>query len=139
MRHTRLWVVATIIASIILLGFALSVPHTRDIVDIHSVPTATTSTPVVALRDSFRKGVHTITGSIEAPNPCASLSVDAVPAPGDTASSTGGILVELSMTPSEGICLEQPFVITFSTTIAAPASLPLSATVNGSAASTTAL
>ena len=133
MSHTRLLVVATIIAGIILAGFALSVPHTRDVVET-SLPLAPESQPSVALRDSFKKGLHTITGAIEAPNPCTTLSADAVPV---GASSTEGILVEISLPTDAGICLKRPVTMRFSTTIAAPASLPIIATVNGVAATTT--
>ncbi len=140
MRYTRLWVVTAIIASIILISFVFSVPHTREVDTIHSSSIATTTVPTVALHDVYRRGTHTITGSVMAPNPCVNLSVDAVPIPGSTASSTQvGILVEVSLPADVGICLQEPLLMNFSTTVTAPASLPISATVNGVVATTTAL
>ncbi len=137
MNHTRLWVAATIIGGIILISFALSVPHTRDIIlapAAKEIPAPATS---VALHDVFRKGVHTITGSVNAPNPCTTVSANAVPI-GD-ASSTTGILVEITLPEDSGVCLQVSSPVTFSATITAPAGLPLSATVNGVTATTTSL
>jgi hypothetical protein len=136
MSHTRLLVVATIIAGIILAGFVLSVPHTRDSILDRTSSTATTSIPVVAIRDVFKKGVHTITGSLSAPNACTTVSAEATLV-GD-ASSTQNILVAISMPKDVGICLQKETVMKFSTTIAAPAKLPIVTSVNGVLATTTA-
>ena len=136
MNHTRLWVVASILAFIIFAGFLLSAPHTRDIVEV-SAPHATTSVPTVALHDSFKKGVHTITGAVSAPDACTAVTAQATPV--GTASSTDSILVVVSMPLDSGICLKRSTSIHFSTTIAAPAGLPITATVNSAAATTTAL
>ncbi|MHB0865822.1 MAG: hypothetical protein ACYC1Y_02890 [Minisyncoccota bacterium] len=135
MRHMRLRVASTIIALIILVGFAISAPHTRDIVETFPSQTPATSTPSVTLHDVFRKGVHTITGSIEAPTPCTSLIATA--AGTGSASSTTGILVTISMPPDTGVCLQQPTTLTFSTTVTAPAGVPITASVNGFTATTT--
>lgn len=131
MNHKRLWVAATIIAVVVLAGFVLSVPHTRDIKKVLPVQDEETRTPPVTLHDSFKKGVHTITGSIETPNACANIAAQA--------NLVGeGIVVAVSMPADTGVCLQLPTRTTFSTTIAAPAGLPLSATVNGAPATTTA-
>lgn len=135
MNQKRLWVSATIIALIVLVGFVLSVPHTRDIPGTSASGTAVSSVPLVTLRDVFKKGMHTITGSLLAPNACTIVTAHAS-LQGD-ASSTESILVALSMPSDVGVCLELPTRVNFSTTIAAPARVPLFATVNGSAASTT--
>ena len=135
MSHSRLVIAAAIIAGLIVLDFVLSVPHTRDALVPHIVSETPATTPAVALADSFKKGTHTITGSIEAPTPCTSLSADAVPV--GTASSTTGILVEIVMPEDTGICLKEPLLMHFSATIVAPPSLPISVTVNGITATTT--
>ena len=135
MRHSRLWVAAAIIAFVVLAGFILSVPHTRDINTAPSQDVAA-SVPVVALHDSFKKGLHTITGSIQAPDACATVAAQASPS-GD-ASSTTGILLELSLPEDSGVCLQVPTRVTFTATVSAPANLPITATVNGVAATTTA-
>lgn len=134
MSHTRLWVAAAIIAFIIIAGFAFSVPHTRDAARV-SVSEGVPTVPLVTLHDVFKKGLHTITGSLLAPNACTTLTARAS-LRGD-ASSTESILIALSMPSDVGVCLELPTRVNFSTTIAAPARVPLSATVNGFAASTT--
>ncbi|MHB1163446.1 MAG: hypothetical protein ACYCZZ_02925 [Minisyncoccota bacterium] len=137
MRHMRLRVASTIIALIILVGFAISAPHTRDIVETFPPQTAATSTPAVALHDAFRKGLHTITGSIEAPTPCTSLVATAT-AIGD-ASSTTGVLLSISMPVDTGVCLQQATTLNFSSTVTAPAGVPITVKVNDFVATTTAL
>ena len=136
MRHTRLWIIATIIAGIILVSFALSVPHTRDVTEAPAVQRAA-SVPSVSLHDTFKKGLHTITGSIKAPNPCTSLSTDVTF--NDAASTTAYILVKISMPEDSGVCLQQSADLTFSATVTAPAGTPITVLVNGSLATTTPL
>lgn len=138
-NSSRLFLPAGIIVSIIIAGFILSIPHTHDVLQTLPAGNTASTIPVVALRDSFKKGTHTIIGKIEAPNACTSISVDVVPLPGATASTTQAILVALSMPPDAGICLQEPAKISFSGSIEAPAGLPISVTVNGIQASTTPL
>lgn len=134
MTHTRLLVVALILAGIILVGFVVSVPHARD----GSLPTAAVvppSVPSVALSDSFKKGVHTITGSLSVPNSCVAIQAQATLV--GTASSTQTILVAISIPEDSGVCLQQKSIGKFSTTVTAPARLPFVVTVNGTTATTT--
>ena len=134
MNHTRLLVTATIIAAIIFIGFMLSVPHTHDAKQI-SLPPPPTPAPSVAIRDVFKKGVHTLTGSIEAPNACTSLATKATLA--GSASSTQYILVAITMPEDSGVCLERSVKMPFSLTISAPANLPVQVSVNNTMATTT--
>ena len=134
MSRKHLWISATIIACVIFISFALSVPHTRD-VSVGQSLAETASIPLVTLRDSFRKGVHTISGSFEAPNACMTVSAEATLV--GNASSPGNILVAISMQSDPGICLQLPTRASFETTITAPADLQLRATVNGIVATTT--
>ena len=136
MNHKRFWVAVTIIAVIVIVGFALSVPHTRDAAKIAAQQKAV-QVPVVSLHDSFKKGTHTIAGSIDAPDACTITTASAVVS-GD-ASSTQKILVNISMPADVGVCLQVSTAMTFSVTVSAPAHLPISATVNGLEASTTLL
>lgn len=136
MSHKRLWVAAAIIAVVIFVGFILSVPHTRDIGNSSSSQNVATSAPSVSLHDSFKKGTHTITGLIEARNACASVSAQASLV-GD-ATNASGILVMISLEKDSGVCLQVPTPIHFTTTVSAPAHLPITATVNGEVATTTA-
>ena len=130
MSHMRLWVSAAIIASVILAAFALSVPHTRDVGEKSPLPAAIASAPVVTLRDSFKKGMHTISGSIETPNACTAVKASATIA--GNASSTKSILVAILMQTDSGVCLQGPTHANFQTTIAAPAYMPITLIVNGS-------
>lgn len=132
MSHSRLWVLATIIALAIILGFFVSVPHTQDVAKAPAEIEIQTS-PAVSITDSFKKGVHTITGSLIVPNACTAVTARAAQV--DSASSTSDILVELSFPEDAGICLQLQTRATFSVKVDAPARLPISVTVNGVAAS----
>ncbi len=134
MSHTRLWVAAAIIAIAIIGGFMLSVPHTRDVIQAPPPPAAVV-VPLVTLHDAFAKGTHTITGSLEAPDACTIVTATST-LEGD-ASTTESVAVAVSMPSDTGVCLQMPTQMNFSTTITAPAHVPITATVNGSVASTT--
>jgi len=68
MSHKRLWIAAAIIAIALIAGFALSVPHTSDITQ-EPAKIESEVIPSVTIRDVFKKGTHTITGTIEVPKP----------------------------------------------------------------------
>ncbi|MHB8710463.1 MAG: hypothetical protein ACYC6X_02870 [Minisyncoccota bacterium] len=133
MSQKRLWVAAIIIALVIVIGFVFSVPHVRDIAQ--SPPQVTMTIPTVTLHDTFKKGIHTIVGSVETTDACTGVTATST-LEGD-ASSTESILLSLSIPEDTGVCLELPTRTNFSTTITAPALLPITATINGSVASTT--
>jgi hypothetical protein len=137
MNRTRFWVAAGIIACIIVIGFALSVPHTHDVAQTAASQNKTAIVPPVTLHDSFTKGVHTITGSLAATDACAIVTANAEVS--GSASSTERILVSISMPADVGVCLQLPTSMNFSATISAPAHLPISATVNGSGTTATIL
>lgn len=134
MSQRRLWIATAIIALVIIAGFLFSVPRTREVAQ---APLAqnTTIVPSVTLRDTFSKGTHTITGSVEVPNACTVVTASAILE--GSASSTESILVALSMPTDTGVCLEMPTRVNFGATVVAPALVPITATVNGSVASTT--
>lgn len=136
MKYSRLWVAAAIIAFVVIVGFVLSVPHTtRDAEKISSLQNAATVVPGVSLHDSYKKGLHTITGSVKAPNACTTVAAQATLS-GDAADPSG-ILVQITLPTDTGVCLQVPTNASFSTTISAPTGLPITATVNGEAATTT--
>jgi hypothetical protein len=133
-HRTRLWVSAAIIAAIVLIAFALSVPHTQDLkVEMKAIEAP--STPVVTLHDAFKKGAHTISGSIEVPNACTAITTSSALV--GEASSTERILVSIGFEVDLGTCLQVPTEMLFKEIITAPAGLPVEATVNGVLASTT--
>ena len=137
MSHMRLWASAAIIALVILVSFAFSVPRVRDVV-VEKAPVIEQIivVPAVSLSDSFKKGMHTISGSLEVPNACTPVSAEATII--GNASSTDGILVAISTQTDSGVCLQMPTKANFQTTISAPANLPIKITVNGFEATTTA-
>src|SRR3989344_1077860 len=129
MNRMRLWVSSAIIVAVILITFALSVPHTRDVKVAVNMQQETENVPSVTLRDLFKKGIHTISGSVEAPNACASVSASATLV-GDVSNSQS-ISVAISIQFDSGVCLQVPTRTSFQTTVSAPVGLPISATVNG--------
>lgn len=131
----RLGTAAGIIAFIILLGFVLSVPHTREIAEVPQ-PEIEDEVPAVTVRDTFKKGVHTITGSVEARNACATASAEASVT--GAATTTESILVAITLSTDTDFCLQLPTRVPFEATVAAPARLPILVTVNGASASTSA-
>src|SRR3989344_4200202 len=137
MSHTRLWAAAAIIASIVIVGFIISVPSVGDGASVAKQAATATTVPTVTLRDTFKKGVHTITGSVDAPNVCSRASSNAT-LTGD-ASSTERIHVAITLSVDEGICLQVPTSLDFSTTVTGQAGLPITAAVNGMDATTTVL
>lgn len=135
MSHTRLWTSAGIIAVVIVVSFMLSVPHTRDVVHAPSPEATTTNVPIVTLHDVFKKGMHTITGSLITPNACTPVTAVATVV---GSVSTQSILVALTMPEDTGVCLQEPTRTKFSATISAGAGALIQATVNGHVATTTA-
>lgn len=134
MSHRRLWVAAAIIAAFVVVSFLFSVPRAGDVpLESTLLTKEVASVPSVALHDAFRKGTHTITGTVEAPDACSSISAEALLVGGAT------IQVVITLVPDEGVCLELPTRMNFSAMIDAPEGLPLSATVNGAPAETTPL
>lgn len=133
-RIARLFVAALIILAAVVIGFAISVPHTKELqIDTKNVEAPTV--PEVTLHDVFKKGTHTITGSLQAPDACTTASAESSLL-GD-ASSTQSILVEVSMPTDSGVCLMRPTDVEFSTSIEAPEAAIINVMVNGVIASTT--
>lgn len=135
MSHTRLWASAAIIAGVILVSFAFFVTRTGDVEVESSRLSEEAPVPQVVLRDSFKKGVRTISGSIEAPDACTTVSASSIIV--DDAPGTQSVHVAVSTQSDPGVCLQVPTRASFETIISAPADLPITVTVNGSPATTT--
>ena len=133
-KTTRLFVTALIILGVVIVGFAISVPHTKELA-MEKKDTETHLPPSVALQDTYKKGVHTYTGTIIAPNACVSATAEAR-LQGD-APDTESILIDVSMPQDSGVCLMRETLITFSTTLTAPDALPIQVMINGEVASIT--
>ncbi|MEK7101861.1 MAG: hypothetical protein AAB794_02715 [Patescibacteria group bacterium] len=132
MSHKRLWAASMIIACVVLIGFVLSVPHTRDVDIATVIESAPAPVPGVVLRDSFKKGLHTITGSVETPNACTAVTAQA-------STNADTITVAISIPEDSGICLQVPTQANFTVTVSAPTNLPITAMINGAVATTTVL
>ncbi len=126
--YSRTRLAIGVLIGIIAFSFFFSVPRTRDIVESTVLTTAMSEAPDVSLQDVFKKGVHTLTGSVEAQNACANLSVEALHE--DAGAPEAHIRVAITLTPYEGTCLQLPTRMRFSAQISAPAKLPVVATVN---------
>lgn len=130
MTHKRLYAAATIIAGAVLVSFLWSVPRVKDVeVQTEELQVASESlvAPAVELSTSYKKGTHTIEGTILAPNSCAVVSVEALPQ-GDPATS---VVVAVTLTRSEVVCLQLPVTMEFETTVSAPEEVTFTTTVNG--------
>ena len=132
MRGRRFWLAALIIAAILVAGFALSVPRVRELDEPARIESAAaSSTPAVTFKDAYKKGVHTIKGSVTAPDACSSANASA-------SSTDTGIALDIALTPSAGgICLEAPTAMPFSVSISAPKGAIIDVRVNGAEATTT--
>jgi hypothetical protein len=89
--------------------------------------------PVVPVRDIYKKGTHTITGSLDLPNPCSTVSVESM-LEGEPPER---ILILLTVLTDEGICVQEKTATPFETSLTAPEGVPLRVLVNGSEASVT--
>lgn len=134
MNQKRFWIAAGIIAVIIIGGFVLSVPHTTELKEAALMAPAA-AVPQVSLHDAYKKGVHTISGSVTAPDACGQLSAAASLG---GASTSPSISVALSLSDPSGVCLQVPTPMPFKLTVSAPEDVPIEVTVNGQTASTTA-
>jgi|SRR3989338_10119437 len=129
-HHTRLWASALIIGALIIGGFVLSVPRAREVFEGPTAKTVPLSVPSIVIRDSFKKGMHTITGSVQAPNACSTVTAEA-------SVESDHILLALTMPEDTGVCLQVATPIPFSVSIAAPADARIQTTLNGTLATTT--
>ncbi len=86
----------------------------------------------VTAHSVYSRGRYTITGTVEAPNPCTTVSVTAEM----LASSTPpAIQLNISMLRDEGACLELITPTSFTATTTGPVDATLAAYVNGTKAS----
>lgn len=135
----RIWSAAIIIAAVLIIGFALSVPHVRDLGDTAATTTENASTtPTVYIHDAYKKGIHTITAKVLLPDACTTISGDVSVIPSAASGTPDSITLALDMPPDSGICLEEPATTTLTFTVSAETGTPISATINGTDASTTA-
>ncbi|MGH7175036.1 MAG: hypothetical protein ACREGR_01605, partial [Minisyncoccia bacterium] len=134
----RLYFIAGGIALVIIAGFALSVPHLKDVGAPSTQNPGSTAivTPTVYLHDAYKKGTHTISGKVLAADPCAIVNASASVIPGAASSTPDTILVTLDMPPDTGNCLQEPATSTFALSVQAASNAVFTASINGTDAST---
>ncbi len=127
------------VATILLIGlYALYIPHanlnneTAPLAEITPVPA-----PPVFLKDAYRKGEHTISGSLLAPTACTTLTATANVSPSAASSTPETITITLLMPPDTGVCLQQLTKMSFTVSATAAADALFHVLVNGQVASTT--
>lgn len=130
MSHARLWISAAIIAGIVLVVFAFSVPHTRDLGAEESLKQEAPAAPAVSLEDSFRRGTRSFSGSVPVSSACSSATAEALFA-GDASSTPPHIVLSISTIEPEGVCLRLPGTAEFSASLEAPEEATLEVRVNG--------
>lgn len=130
--YSRARLAAGVGIGILLFTLFFSVPRTSDSIDDAVSTQVSPEAPKVTVQDVYKKGVHTLTGSLEADNACASVSSEAFHERGDERESH--IRVAITLVHHEGTCLQLPTRMRFTTSLTAPAKLPIVATVNGSPA-----
>jgi len=135
MRHSRLWLSAIIIAVVVIGAFVLNYLRTQDTSLTQDVELVAPTAPNVAIKDAFKKEMHTITGSLEVANACTKVAAESVYA----STTDQHILVSLTVPADTERCLQLPTTATFTTAVRAPAKVPIIVTVNEAVASTTAL
>lgn len=94
------------------------------------------SAPAVTYRDSFKAGVHTISGTVVLRNRCERLEASAV---ADTEVDPPVVRVDLFIPEDTGICLELPTERAFSVSVEASDAAMVQVFVNGIPASGEAL
>ncbi len=130
MNQRHLWGATAIIASVIVVGFFLSAPHTAR--EMIQKQTELPSVPQVAVRDVYRKGKHTLTGTVTVPTACTSVSAT-------SSATTNQINIVVTTEDPQGVCLDLPRDVSFTSILVAPADLPIVVQIDGKAASTTPL
>lgn len=135
MKLSRLWTAAGIIGVVILVMFVLSVPRVSEVQTSVNESVPSIITPVVKISDVYKKGSHTIKGSIVTKDACTTVEVTAAGNNGNASSTE--ILLAIKTLETSGVCLQIPTAIQFVTTVNAPSNLPITVTVNDTLASTT--
>lgn len=97
-------------------------PHTTEPLTASSTP------PAVSLKDSYKKGAHTLTGSLTVPTPCHSVTASASFLPSEVPPT---IRVDVDAPADDGLCLTLPTDKTFSLSVSAPQDVPTVVYVNG--------
>lgn len=134
-RRPQFWVALLCVGIVLLAAYSISVERAREVAV--PAPKVAAEAPPVALdsyADSYRRGTHTVSGSVAVPTPCYVVTAAATT---DASSTPERIRVDISAPPDTGSCLMLPDTKPFSVTATAPADADISLYVNGALATTT--
>jgi hypothetical protein len=112
---------------LVIVGYAFFVPHTTKDEVPPPVESEPQPAPLVTLSSSFRRGVHTFEGTVEAPTPCTTVGVETTVA----SSTPSRITLSLTLAPDEGVCIQVVRALPFEATAEAPEDAFVELTVNG--------
>ena len=126
----RVWTAAGVIALVLIVGFVLSVPHLRD-AQLKQAARESAALPIVYVHNAYKKGVHTLTVKVAAPNACTIISGSASVAPATSSSTPDAIQIALDMPPDSGVCLQVPATTTLSFSASADSGATIAASING--------
>lgn len=126
----------SVLIVITVLIFVFSIPHANTPGESGPAPLVIAPVvPGISIRDVYKKGAHTITGSLKVPNHCTTVSVESVL----DGEPTKGILILLTVLEDEGICLQEKVERSFTTSIVAEEKMPIRVLINGTEATVTLL
>jgi hypothetical protein len=130
----RLALTVFLAVMIVIASFAFFTPHANKNVELAPVAEKLTITlPNVRYSDTYKKGIHTINGSVSAPTPCTELSASL-----GVASGTPELIsVTLLMPRDTGICLQRSTTLPFTVSTPASAKADIEILVNGMLATST--
>lgn len=111
---------ALIILLVLFLGFTLSVPRTKDIVEEGDALQTQEShpQPTLSLERSYRRGTHTLTGTLLVDTRCTKLTTEVEVTPEGIVPPT--ITLRLATEDTAGVCLMLSEERAFSITADAP-------------------
>ncbi len=136
----RLFIIALILIAFGILSIFIFSPHLTNNGNIAAHVSVATSTPhvitLVSLQNSYRRGKHTIKGSLVMPTPCYTITANTSMVPSTTPPV---IRLNLVVPIDTGRCLALTATTTFSTTQVAAKGAIIKAYINNTFATSTAL
>ncbi len=120
-----------IILLVLILGFTLSVPRIQDVAEESETlrTEESVTVPTLTLERSYRRGTHTLTGTLLVDTYCTMVTTEAVVTPEDVSPSV--ITLKLATEEVAGVCLMLAEERSFSVSIEAPEDSMVEVFVNG--------
>lgn len=133
----RIWIGVGVFLGVLIIAFAFFVFRITEgpVTPTVSEPAVTIISDVRNVADTYKKGVHTVHGTVTVPTACTEIEANA--SVDSESSSTPVIRVDLSAESDTGTCLMLPTNKTFSVQATLTGSAPIAVYVNGVLATTT--